>query len=242
MLAALPPLLYQTTDLELSCILKHTIKTKICFNCHLQHSWLNRANVVTKTETLNAALETWKNATAPNNSTWLWLSIPITRTVTKLNNVTSIVNQNEALQSQHQHFQQFMGLIGDMCHLQPHWELLGNIHGFFNPAQSQPKQQQKAPSQKTTEERKMEEIQPHEPQRLVTLKQRNEKCVHHEIFSLRSTKIAQNPFDIKPWASSQNTRTKWLNTQHNLLWKLFIIFQKKKKNPTNFTWWVNAQT
>jgi hypothetical protein len=61
-----------------------------------------------------------------------------------------------------------------------------------------PKQQQKAPSQKTTEERKMEEIQPHEPQRLVTLKQRNEKCVNHEIFSLRSTKIAQNPFDIKP--------------------------------------------
>jgi hypothetical protein len=56
-----------------------------------------------------------------------------------------------------------------------------------------PKQQQKAPYKKITEERKMEEIQPHEPERLVTLKQRNEKCVHHEIFSLRSTKIAQNP-------------------------------------------------
>jgi hypothetical protein len=56
-----------------------------------------------------------------------------------------------------------------------------------------PNQQQKAPSQKTTEERKMEKIQPHKPQRLVTLKQRNEKCVHHEIFSLRSTKITQNP-------------------------------------------------
>jgi hypothetical protein len=29
-----------------------------------------------------------------------------------------------------------------------------------------PKQKQKAPSQKTTEERKMEEIQPHEPQKI----------------------------------------------------------------------------
>jgi hypothetical protein len=71
-----------------------------------------------------------------------------------------------------------------------------------------PKQQQKAPSQKTTEERKMEEIQPHQPQRLVTLKQRNEKCVHHEMFSLRSTKIAQNPLISNLEQSSQNTRTK----------------------------------
>ncbi len=133
--------------------LKHTIKTKICFKCPLQHSWLNPANVVTKTETLNAALETWKNARGPNNSTWLWLGIPITRTVTKLNNVTSIVSQNEVLQSQHQHFQQFMNLIGDMCHLQLHWELLGNIHGFFNPAQSQPKATTEGPITKKPQKR-----------------------------------------------------------------------------------------
>ncbi len=238
MLAALPPLLYQTTDLELSCILKHTIKTKICFNCPLQHSWLDPANVVTKTETLNAALETWKNATAPNNSTWLWLGIPITRTITKLNNVTSIVSQNEALQSQHQHFQQIKDLISDMCHLQPHWEPLGNIHGFFNPAQSQPKATTEGPiTKKTTEERKMEEIQPHEPQRLVTLKQKNEKCVHHEIFSLRSTKIAQNPLISNLWASSQNTRTKMIEYPTQSFVAIIYNFQKKKKKKKPLQTW-----
>lgn len=216
MLAALPPLLYQTTDLELSCILEHTIKTRICFNCPLQHSWLNPATVVTKNETLNAALETWKNATAPNNSRWLWLRIPITRTIKKLNNVTSIVSQNEALQSQHQHFQQFMDLIGDMCHLQPHWELLGNIHGFFNPAQSKPKATTEGPIQKN--HRREENGRNTAPWTRKTGNPKTEKWKMCPSWNLlpQINKNCAKSIDIKPWASSQNTRTKWLNTQHNL--------------------------
>jgi hypothetical protein len=69
---------------------------------------------------------------------------------------------------------------------------------------------------KTTEERKMEEIQPHEPQRLVTLKQRNEKCVHHEIFSLRSTKIAENPLISNLEQAAKTREPKFIKTPNQI--------------------------